>query len=324
MCPDIETYAPLISARFGLGEVDDDGHPAHRLRVQLADRSLTQTNPLLGVAAQLLDLAGSRATASQVLDLAETEPVRRRFRFTDDDLDIVTAWVRESGVRWAFDQDHRDPFGLAGYPQNTWRFGLDRVLAGVTMSADAHAWIDTTLPLDDVGSTRIELAGRFAEYVDRLLAATDRLDGARPLADWLDALRDGIDQLTRVGRDDGWQVGQVHREFAGVAAEAGTLAATSLTAARRPGAVVGPSGRAADPRQLPDRHVDRLHDGADALGAAPGGLPAGPRRRGVPTVRAGRRRRRTGQVARSPASATSAARTANSCSTRSSPPPSRW
>ena len=70
MCPDIETYAPLITAGFGLGDLVDGGHPAHRLRVRLADRSLTQTNPLLGVAAQLLDIAGSRATASQVLDLA--------------------------------------------------------------------------------------------------------------------------------------------------------------------------------------------------------------------------------------------------------------
>ena len=46
MCPDVETYAPLISAGFGLGDiVGRDGHPAHRLRVQLADRALTQTNP---------------------------------------------------------------------------------------------------------------------------------------------------------------------------------------------------------------------------------------------------------------------------------------
>ncbi|WP_026162476.1 exodeoxyribonuclease V subunit gamma [Kribbella catacumbae] len=228
MCPDIETYAPLINARFGLGDLRDDGHPAHRLRVQLADRSLTQTNPLLGVASQLLGVAGSRATASQLLDLAQAEPVRRRFRFTDDDLDTITAWVRESGVRWAFDQNHREPYGLADYPQNTWRFGLDRILAGVTMSADAHAWINTTLPLDDVGSTRIELAGRFAEYVDRLQAATKRLDGTRPLADWLDALRAGIDQLTRVVPDDNWQISQVHREFAEVAADAGHLAGTSL------------------------------------------------------------------------------------------------
>ncbi|TCC46152.1 exodeoxyribonuclease V subunit gamma [Kribbella pittospori] len=228
MCPDIETYAPLITARFGLGDLGGNSHPAHRLRVQLADRSLTQTNPLLGIASQLLDLAGSRATASQVLDLAQAEPVRRRFRFTDDDLDTITAWVRESGIRWAFDRTDRRQFGLAEYPQNTWRFGVDRVVSGVTMSADAHAWIDTALPLDDVGSARIDLAGRFAEYVDRLQLIASRLDGARPLAEWLDTLHAGIEQLTRVGPDDTWQTGQVQREFAGVEADAGSLAGTAL------------------------------------------------------------------------------------------------
>ena len=83
MCPDIEDYAPLISATFGLA--DDDGdetrHPGHRLRVRLADRSLRQTNPLLAIVAALLELADARVTASQVLDLAASTPVRRRFRF---------------------------------------------------------------------------------------------------------------------------------------------------------------------------------------------------------------------------------------------------
>ena len=142
MCPDIENYAPLITAAFGLGDVVEGGHPAHRLRVQLADRALSSTNPLLGVAAHLLDVAGSRATASEVLDLAQSPPVRRRFGFGDDDLDSIADWVRESGVRWGFDADHRQPFGVR-YLQNTWRFGLDRVLAGVAMSDDSQAWLGT-------------------------------------------------------------------------------------------------------------------------------------------------------------------------------------
>ena len=195
MCPDIETYAPLITAGFGLGDVVEGGHPAHRLRVRLADRALTQTNPLLGVAAQLLDLAGSRATASGVLDLAQAAPVRRRFGFDDDDLDTVTAWVRESGVRWGFDKEHRAPFGLEQFLQNTWRFGLDRVLAGVALSDDSQAWLGTTLPLDDVGSNRVELAGRLAEFVDRLTVATDAPDRhpARSPTGWT-ALADGVAQ----------------------------------------------------------------------------------------------------------------------------------
>ena len=79
----MKTFAPLIHATFGAGDVNDDDPdddqlaPAGRptdLRVRLADRSLRQTNPVLGVVSGLLDLAAARVTASQVLDLAGRVP----------------------------------------------------------------------------------------------------------------------------------------------------------------------------------------------------------------------------------------------------------
>ncbi|OBK56573.1 exodeoxyribonuclease V subunit gamma [Mycobacterium kubicae] len=227
MCPDIETYAPLIVADFGLGDVVHGVHPAHQLRVRLADRSLLQTNPLLGVASQLLALAGSRATASEVLNLAQAAPVRARFGFDDDDLENITAWVRQSNIRWGFDQEHRQPFGV-DFVHNTWRFGIDRVLAGVAMSETSHAWIDATLPLDDVGSNRVELAGQLAEYIDRLRCVVDRLTGTRPLHEWLTALGDGIALLTRIDDSDAWQRDQMQREFAEVVRTAGPRRETVL------------------------------------------------------------------------------------------------
>ena len=45
MCPDVEAYAPLVGAAFGLGAVLSDGHPAHHLRVQLADRAPSGNQP---------------------------------------------------------------------------------------------------------------------------------------------------------------------------------------------------------------------------------------------------------------------------------------
>jgi exodeoxyribonuclease V gamma subunit len=227
MCPDIETYAPLIVADFGLGDVVHGAHPAHRLRVRLADRALTQTNLLLGVASQLLTLAGGRVTASEVLNLAQAAPVRARFSFSDDDLEGITRWVRQSNIRWGFDQEHRRPFGV-DFVHNTWRFGIDRVLAGVAMSDDSHAWIDNTLPLDDVSSNRVELAGQFAEYIDRLQRAVDSLTAARPLQEWLAALSDGITLLTRLDDKDAWQTSQMQREFAEVLRTAGPRADTTM------------------------------------------------------------------------------------------------
>jgi exodeoxyribonuclease V gamma subunit len=220
MCPDIEAYAPLVTAAFGLGDVlpavTDGAHPGQQLRVRLADRALIQTNPLLAVAGQVLAIAGGRAEASRVLDLAALDPVRRRFGFTEDDLETITGWVEQAGVRWAFDAAHRREYGLDSYVQNTWRFGLDRILAGVAMSDDAERWIDTTLPLDDVGSTDIDLAGRLAELLDRLERLTDQLVGEHPVEHWLTVLADGIESLTAVRRGEEWQLGQVQRELTGL------------------------------------------------------------------------------------------------------------
>jgi exodeoxyribonuclease V gamma subunit len=220
MCPDIDTYAPLIVADFGLGEVVPGVHPAHQLRVRLADRALIQTNPLLGVTAKLLALAGSRVTATEVLDFAHLEPVRTRFAFTDDDLETITRWVQQANIRWGFDQEHRAPYGIE-FIQNTWRFGIDRVLAGVAMSDDSKDWLGVTLPLDDVGSNSVELAGRLAEYVVRLQHIVESLSGVRPLVDWLTTLQDGVAALTLTAGDDAWQTSQLQREFGDVAATAG-------------------------------------------------------------------------------------------------------
>ncbi|WP_273733019.1 exodeoxyribonuclease V subunit gamma [Mycolicibacterium septicum] len=237
MCPDIETYAPLITAGFGLGDVVRGAHPAHKLRVRLADRALVQTNPLLSVAASVLTLAGGRATASEVLNLAESDPVRARFGFNDDDLEAITAWVREANIRWGFDQEHRSPYGVE-FLHNTWRFGIDRVLAGVAMSDDSHAWLGTTLPLDDVSSNRVELAGRFADFVEKLRHAVDQLSGVRPLGEWLSALSTGIEALAY--SDEEWTAAQVQREFAEITEAAG--------------APVTPM-RLSDVRALLDRHL---------------------------------------------------------------------
>ncbi|HEX4690638.1 MAG TPA: exodeoxyribonuclease V subunit gamma [Solirubrobacteraceae bacterium] len=229
MCPDIESFAPLIQATFGAGEIapDDDEVEAlppelrpPDLRVRLADRSLRQTNPLLGVVARLIELADERLTASQVVDLADREPVRRRFGLDDDDLARLEQWVRASGIRWGLDAPHRAPFKLDAVPTGTWRFGLDRLLLGVTMTEDEQRLVAGVLPLDDVDSGAIDLAGRVAELVDRLQASLDRLAGAQPVDAWAQAIGDAADALAATTPRDAWQRAELQRLLDDVVAEA--------------------------------------------------------------------------------------------------------
>ena len=224
MCPDIETFAPLVHATFGAGEPEGDegGRPSAGppdLRVRLADRSLRQTNPVLGVVAELIDLAAARVTASQVLDLASREPVRRRFGLDDDDLASLEEWVSATGVRWGLDADHRGPFKLGSLAANTWRAGLDRVLAGVAMAEEDQRLLRGVLPLDGVGSGDIDLAGRLAEMVERLGAALDALRGPGTLAEWTEAIARAADALTLTADAEAWQRAQLERLLGDVRAE---------------------------------------------------------------------------------------------------------
>ncbi len=215
MCPDIETFAPLIQATFGAGQIageEADPLPGDvrppDLRVRLADRSLRQTNPILGVVAALLDMAGGRVTASEVLDLADRAPVRRRFGFDDDDLSRIEDWVAASGIRWGLDAEHRRPFKLDKLGAGTWRAGLDRVLLGVTMS---ETLLGGVLALDDVESGAIDLAGRLAELVDRLAAALDALTTPQPIDGWAVSLAAAADALAATTPGDTWQRAELQR-----------------------------------------------------------------------------------------------------------------
>ncbi|WP_020107641.1 exodeoxyribonuclease V subunit gamma [Nocardia sp. 348MFTsu5.1] len=211
MCPDVETHAPLIRAAFG--QVSPS-HPGHELRVRLADRALRQTNPLLDVMTDLLLLAGGRVKASEVLDLADTPPVRTRFGFGDDDLERLRQWTAESGARWGINDTQRKSFGLGGFRQNTFDAGLDRILLGVAADETELGWLDTALPLDDVDSADVELAGRFAEFISRLDTALTSLRGPRPATQWAENLATALDLLTAVRPADAWQRGQALRELA--------------------------------------------------------------------------------------------------------------
>jgi exodeoxyribonuclease V gamma subunit len=141
MCPDIETFAPLIQATFGTTHAADsapvdepDEWSRTDLRVRLADRSLRQTNPVLGV-----DRAAARARRAAPDRLAGARPrrhragppplpVRRRRPRPDPGLD------RRGGNPLGARRRHRGPFKLAEVEAGTWARGCAGLLLGVALA----------------------------------------------------------------------------------------------------------------------------------------------------------------------------------------------
>ena len=101
----------------------------------------------------------------------------------------------------------------------------DGAAGGSARSQPAGAgWVDTALPLDDVDSTDIDLAGRLAELVERLRVVTVRLSGPQPLAEWIAALTATVESLTATGPADLWQAIQLRSELTSTLEAAGARA----------------------------------------------------------------------------------------------------
>ena len=198
MTPEIEKYAPLIQAVFGNPEKE-----SMRIPYSLADRHPRSESLPIDTFLTLLELPGSRYTASQMFALLGSRSLRRRFQFSDEDLSLIRDWIDDTAIRWGIDGDDRTRIGLPGLEANTWRHGLNRLLLGYAMEGAGKNLFEGILPHDEVEGEGAEVLGRFISAAEALFRLAETLERPRPLARWVEPLAEVIEQfLEPTGEDE--------------------------------------------------------------------------------------------------------------------------
>lgn len=192
MAPDIETYSPLVQAVFGL----ERDHP-HFMPFSLADKSAGADSALLDAFFALLDLAGGRYAARDMVDLLRTPLVSRRFALSEADGELIREWVEDLAIRWGRDGQQKGELGLPAYDENTWQAGLDRLLLGYAMG-ERNALFAGILPFGPMEGSEADLLGRLLDAVEALFAWLSRLPGKRRLAEWGEMLQALVDDCLLV------------------------------------------------------------------------------------------------------------------------------
>ncbi|MBV0934470.1 exodeoxyribonuclease V subunit gamma [Marinobacterium weihaiense] len=179
MVPDVNQYAPHIRAVFGrLSRRDPRFIP-----FTLNDQQNRGQAPLLIALELLLLLPQERFGTSQLFDLLEVPAVRERFGMDEADLPRLQHWIRDSGIRWGLDGAQRAGLGLPeGLEQNTWLFGLKRMLLGYLMGEDAT--FDEIEAYAEVGGLEAAQAGPLAELVMALLHLREHLLTPKKAPEW--------------------------------------------------------------------------------------------------------------------------------------------
>lgn len=180
MLPDIDLYAPHIEAVFGRQEPHDEGAPP-LIPYSITDQKNRGHNPIYKAVETLLTLPGARFTASEVLDLLEVEALQNKFGLKPQDLPTLQRWIRDTGIRWGLDLEHRGygrhrpPLDQAlGLNQNTWEFGLNRLFLGYAIG-DGEP-LGGIAPYKDIGGIESRLLGSLQALIKALKETADELE----------------------------------------------------------------------------------------------------------------------------------------------------
>jgi exodeoxyribonuclease V gamma subunit len=202
MAPAIEDYAPLTPAVWG-APPDDPGHVPYAV----SDRSLRDDSAVIEAFMGLLELCDSRLPAPRVMDELSRASVARRFELDAEDLVYLERYVRECGVRWGEDAEHRRQEGQPPHGDHTWRFGLDRMLAGWASTPPAHELVAEVLPYGEIEGDAADRLGKLADYVERLFRFRRAVAAPATPAGWSARLLSLLDAFVRPDDDElwGWQ-----------------------------------------------------------------------------------------------------------------------
>ncbi len=211
--PDVESYAPFVEAIFGAPEQERLAIP-----YSIADRSARTENSVADAFLRLLDLHGSRFTAPAVLALLDCPAVRRRFGLTESDLEVIRAWVAQTGIRWGIDEAHRESFGLPRFRENTWRAGLERLLLGYALPGDGRTLFEGLLPEREVEGALALTLGAFVEFAEALFMAVPALSVPRPLPQWESACRELLRTFFDEGDESADEVRRLRDSFGALSA----------------------------------------------------------------------------------------------------------
>jgi exodeoxyribonuclease V gamma subunit len=208
MTPDIETYAPYISAVF-----DGEQNQRKRIPYSIADRSPQKEGGIGGTLIGILDLHGRRFPVTSVMGILNTPQVLARFGFKGADLDIIRSWLRETSIRWGMDEGERLREGLPPYRENSWMAGLERLLLGCALSGEEWSMYAGILPFDSMEGEGPDILGCFLTFVKTLHGLVDTLGRPRTLPLWQETFRGILDGFFAPNEDDAFEADALRSIF---------------------------------------------------------------------------------------------------------------
>lgn len=189
MAPQIEEYADIIEAVFSFDQSENT------IPFSVADRSLKNESGIIESFLKILKLDETNFSATEILSIFENRFIHRNFGVEKEDVEEIRKAVISAGVKWGIDKFWRRSKGYHDFEQNSWRFGIDRLLLGYAVKGQGVDTFAGILPFDGIEGETARIIGRFLSFIDVIFEFKNEFFEKRTLQQWEDRLNGLLDAL---------------------------------------------------------------------------------------------------------------------------------
>ena len=190
MVPNVDDYRAQIESVFGRLSPNDERF----IPFTISDQSRSSSHSLIGALERVLTLNTQRMGVTVLFELLDVPSIRRKFQFEPESLSVLQDWINDAGVRWGLNAQHRSLLGVTtGIEQNSWLFGLRRLLAGYALGESEG--IKGVVPLASVRGVSANAVGSLAQLLRVLSDWASFIEGNHPLDEWVESIEHLMSQL---------------------------------------------------------------------------------------------------------------------------------
>ena len=190
MVPDMEVFVPHIKAVFARYSIADNRF----IPFSIADTT-PKESPIVKAITQLLSTPTLKISVLDWLSLFEVDSVCKRFDISITEAQRLKDWIVGAGIRWGLNKEHRVQHGmdveLEDLDQNTWDFGLRRLLLGYALD-DQESW-HSTLSFPGIGGLDGPLIGKLLNWLDATNEINDLMSKNHRPSEWVKVFKDVIE-----------------------------------------------------------------------------------------------------------------------------------
>jgi len=208
VCSDVRTAAPVLNAIFDPEVTAGNGVPALPINVlRDADQRL---DDFCEAFLAILDLATGRCSASQLVDSVALDPIRRKFGFDDESVELLESWTSQLGVKYGLSATDRIMWSLDSSIRNgTWDAAIERLMMGIAIPAEREVRGPAdVVPFDGIATNELLIAGVLVEFLVRLGKLVKSLRNAAgeerkvSITEWSDLLLCIVDNFLEASHDE--------------------------------------------------------------------------------------------------------------------------